>query len=272
MYRTSWGAVWGCRLWNCSVALTSTSLNEKPITVAALSKAWTVFARSNTEIVCSNSTQGMDVCVRLLSVCVVLCIGRGLATRHEQSSPARTLKSWFRTSDSVIVICSYDLQAVSKSKPRRWSPLHVTVYYLTSIVAIFTGYSALLASWNLDATSVRKPMKTCRNLLRKTPGKHPLARHLSVALQPFVGPWPLFSFLILYTVGRTPWTGDHPVTRPLPTHGTTQTHNKHTQTSMPRLGLEPTTPAFERAKTVHALDRAGTVVGLQCLEGDNAKT
>jgi hypothetical protein len=31
----------------------------------------------------------------------------------------------------------------------------------------------------------------------------------------------LFSFLILYTVGRTPWTGDQPVGRPLPTHKTT---------------------------------------------------
>jgi hypothetical protein len=33
------------------------------------------------------------------------------------------------------------------------------------------------------------------------------------------------SFLILYTVGRTPWTGDQHVTRPLPTHRTTQTQN-----------------------------------------------
>jgi hypothetical protein len=29
---------------------------------------------------------------------------------------------------------------------------------------------------------------------------------------------------------------------------------------MSRVGLEPTTPAFERAKTVHALDRAATVI------------
>jgi hypothetical protein len=28
----------------------------------------------------SNRTQGMDVCVRLFYVCVVLCVGRGLAT------------------------------------------------------------------------------------------------------------------------------------------------------------------------------------------------
>jgi hypothetical protein len=27
-----------------------------------------------------------------------------------------------------------------------------------------------------------------------------------------------FSFLILYTVGTTPWTGDQPVARPLSTH------------------------------------------------------
>jgi hypothetical protein len=47
-----------------------------------------------------------------------------------------------------------------------------------------------------------------------------------MALQPFVGPWPLFSFLILCTIGRTPWTGDQPVARPLPIHRTTQTHNK----------------------------------------------
>jgi hypothetical protein len=32
---------------------------------------------------------------------------------------------------------------------------------------------------------------------------------------------------------------------------------------MPRVGSEPTTPVFERARTVHALDRAATVIGLQ---------
>jgi hypothetical protein len=30
---------------------------------------------------------------------------------------------------------------------------------------------------------------------------------------------------------------------------------------MPRVGFEPTIPAFERAKTVHSLDRAATVIG-----------
>jgi hypothetical protein len=39
-----------------------------------------------------------------------------------------------------------------------------------------------------------------------------------------------FSFLILYTVGRTPWTGDQPFARPLPTHRTTHTQNKRIHT------------------------------------------
>jgi hypothetical protein len=53
---------------------------RQPITVAARSKASTVFARSNTGIVGSNPTRGMDVCLHLFCVCVVLCVGSGLAT------------------------------------------------------------------------------------------------------------------------------------------------------------------------------------------------
>jgi hypothetical protein len=37
-------------------------------------------ARSNIGVVGSNPTQGMDVCVRLFCVCVVLCVGSGLTT------------------------------------------------------------------------------------------------------------------------------------------------------------------------------------------------
>jgi hypothetical protein len=37
---------------------------------------------------------------------------------------------------------------------------------------------------------------------------------------------------------------------------------------MPLVGFEPTVPVFERAKTVHALDRAATVIGspLKCTQ------
>jgi hypothetical protein len=88
-------------------------------------------------------------------------------------------------------------------------------------------------------------------------------QYLSICLwlyNPSLGLGRFFSFLILYTVGRALWTGDQPVTRPLPVHRTTQTQNKHTQTSMPWVWFEPTTPVFKRAKTVHALDCAATVI------------
>jgi hypothetical protein len=51
-----------------------------------------------------------------------------------------------------------------------------------------------------------------------------------MALQPSVGPCQLFQFLDrIYTVGRTPWTGDQPVVRPLLTQRATQTQkNAHT--------------------------------------------
>jgi hypothetical protein len=70
------------------------------------------------------------------------------------------------------------------------------------------------------------------------------------------------SFLILYTVGRTPWTGDEPVARPLPTYRTIKIQIKRTQITMPRVEFEPTIPVFERAKMVHALHSAATVIGI----------
>jgi hypothetical protein len=91
-----------------------------------------------------------------------------------------------------------------------------------------------------------------------------LSIYLSICLwlyNPLLGLGRFFSFLIFYTVGRTPWTGDQPVARPLPAQRTAQTENKRTQTSMPKVGFEPTIPVFEREKIVHASDRAATVTG-----------
>jgi hypothetical protein len=99
-----------------------------------------------------------------------------------------------------------------------------------------------------------------------------LSIYLSIYLwlySQFVGSLPLFSFLILYTIGRTPWTED------LPVQGR-YLHRIHAQTSMPRVGFEHTIPVFERAKAVHASDRAATVSGgiappflLSTLNGSN---
>jgi hypothetical protein len=73
------------------------------------------------------------------------------------------------------------------------------------------------------------------------------------------------SFLNLHTVVRTPWTRDQPVSWQLPTLRITWTLNLHTQTSMPRVGFEPMSPVLERAKTVHALDRAAAMTGLRSM-------
>jgi hypothetical protein len=73
-----------------------------------------------------------------------------------------------------------------------------------------------------------------------------------------------FSFLILYTVGRTAWTGGG-ISPSLGhyLHRTTQTQSKGTQTFMPRLGFEPTIPVFKRVKTFYASDRVATLIVLR---------
>jgi hypothetical protein len=50
-----------------------------------------------------------------------------------------------------------------------------------------------------------------------------------------LGPWPRFK--IIFTDGRTPWTSDQLVARPLPKHRI-QTQNKHTHTKNPCLVLD----------------------------------
>jgi hypothetical protein len=51
----------------------------------------TVDTRSNFWIVDSNPTRGMDICVRLFCVCVVLCIGTSLATGWSMSKESYRL-------------------------------------------------------------------------------------------------------------------------------------------------------------------------------------
>jgi hypothetical protein len=71
-----------------------------PITVAARSKSWNFFACSNTGIVGSNATQGMDVCV---CVCVYLCcpvqvsVLRGANSRPKCPTDCLRLRYWSET-------------------------------------------------------------------------------------------------------------------------------------------------------------------------------
>jgi hypothetical protein len=69
-----------------------------------------------------------------------------------------------------------------------------------------------------------------------------------------------FSFLILYTVDRTLGRGISPSQGRYLHIQQHKSPNKGTQTFIPWVGFEPTIPAFERAKTIHALDRATNVI------------
>jgi hypothetical protein len=55
-------------------------------------------------------------------------------------------------------------------------------------------------------------------------------------------------FMNLRTFSWTPWMGDQPNARPLPTQDNTTQYNteKRGHTSMPREGFEPAIPVFER--------------------------
>jgi hypothetical protein len=71
---------------------------------------------------------------------------------------------------------------------------------------------------------------------------------------PLPGSRRVLSFIILYRRNQ-------PIKRSLPTHRI----RKSTETFMPRVGFELTTPAFKRAKTVHASHCAATVIGFKWL-------
>jgi hypothetical protein len=62
---------------------------------------------------------------------------------------------------------------------------------------------------------------------------------------------------MLYEFCRIPWTGDQPVARPLLHTGQHKQKNPYRHVCL----KWDTNPVFERAKTVHALDRAATVIG-----------
>jgi hypothetical protein len=78
------------------------------------------------------------------------------------------------------------------------------------------------------------------------------------------GVWfPLKNYSWIPSVGclESDGTGNQPVPWLLPAHRTAQTQSEHKQISMVQIGFEPTIPMFERAKTVHALYSAVTVMG-----------
>jgi hypothetical protein len=86
----------------------------------------------------------------------------------------------------------------------------------------------------LEAVSSIRNLRTCHVLLvTGGPLNIVIIMILSMALQPFVRPWPLVQFLNLYIAGRTPWKGDQPVAKPLLAYTGQHKHriNAHTHAS-----------------------------------------
>jgi hypothetical protein len=77
---SSYGLGWRLFQYHSHILHISQYVYIRRNTVAARSRAWTVFARSNTGVVSSSPTQGTVVCVRLFCVYVVPCVDSGLAT------------------------------------------------------------------------------------------------------------------------------------------------------------------------------------------------
>jgi hypothetical protein len=77
-----------------------------------------------------------------------------------------------------------------------------------------------------------------------------------------VGPWLLFQFVNLYTVGRTPWTGDQPVARSLPAHTGQHKHkiNAHRHPCL-KWDSNPRSQCLSGRRQVHGLGRPAIVIG-----------
>jgi hypothetical protein len=100
----------------------------------------------------------------------------------------------------------------------------------------------------------------CEFLISNISVTCPIHLVLSICLYLYsflLDPGRFFSFFIFYIVGKTPWTGDQPVARPLPAHRTVRRQTKRTQTTMPQVGFESTIPVFGRVKTVSCLRPRG---------------
>jgi hypothetical protein len=78
----------------------------RAVTVAARSKAWNVFARSNAGIVGSNPTQGMDICLCLFCVCICSGLATGWSPIEGVLPIVLGLRNWNETKSFTDAPCS----------------------------------------------------------------------------------------------------------------------------------------------------------------------
>jgi hypothetical protein len=102
------------------------------ITVAARSKAWSVFTCLNTGIMGSNPTRDMDVCVLLFCVCALLCVGIGLATGW---SPVQGVlpKAW--------TVFGHSTTGIVGSNPTRDMDVCVLLFCICALLCVGSGFA-----------------------------------------------------------------------------------------------------------------------------------
>jgi hypothetical protein len=120
-----------------------------PITVATGSKAWTVFASSNTGVMGSNPTRSMHVCVRLFCVCVVLCAGMGVSTGWSPSKESYRLCTRLRNWKS-----SQDQTAVQSLKDKETNFSFSNTCYKSHSVRLPSFYRPNHTWWGLKTTKL----------------------------------------------------------------------------------------------------------------------
>jgi hypothetical protein len=138
-----------------------------PITVAARCKAWTILARSNAGIVGSNPTQGMDVCVRLLCVCV-LYVDSGLATGWSPSKESYRLciglKNW-KSGQGPKGCRAIEREREREGKKRRvWFMNSQYNFLCLSVISFALGRNILLS--NLFSNNLNVSFFTRREFSR----------------------------------------------------------------------------------------------------------
>jgi hypothetical protein len=114
----SWAVFWKDRKAEPSSTNKHRKNTKLPITAAARSKAWTVFARSNAEILGSNPTQGMDICVRLFCV-KEAALRRADPPSKESYRPCIRLRNW-KSGQGITTDCRAIDRQIEKHKISRY--------------------------------------------------------------------------------------------------------------------------------------------------------
>jgi hypothetical protein len=130
--------------------------------VATLSKAWTVFALTNNEIVVSIPIRSMNVCVPLFCVCVVVCVGIRLADPLYKESYLLCIGPWSwkcsqgpTMSCRAVIIVKRNNILLHEISCNSDFCLHFKPFATMYIYVSIGLYHLWLLEWRLDAFVIR---------------------------------------------------------------------------------------------------------------------